>query len=72
MANIPPSTCTGSEEVFEDIELFDAQGNYKNIIVASECYASYYCEQIAPGYSWRHKPAEPPPTTLPDEEGETQ
>lgn len=65
MAEIPPSTCTGTEEVFEDIEIFDAQGNYQNIIVASECYASYYCEHIAPGFTWRHKPPEPPAPETP-------
>lgn len=59
MPGLLPYTCTGQEDVF-DIEIFDANGNFFNCIIASECFAQWYCSCIVPGYTWRHRPPEPP------------
>lgn len=52
----PPYPCTGDEEVFDDVELLDADGNVVNRIVASACFAEYYCTVF--GGTWRRKPPE--------------
>jgi hypothetical protein len=59
MSDFPPYTCTGEEQVYDDIEIFDADGNYVNGIIASECFANWYCEVY--GYTWRHRPPDPIP-----------
>lgn len=38
-----PYTCTRAEEVF-DIELFNEDGEYVDVMRASECFASWFCE----------------------------
>jgi hypothetical protein len=54
--DFPPYPCTGQEEVFNDVQILDADGSVVNTIVASACFADYYCHVF--GGSWRRKEAE--------------
>lgn len=60
MADIPYYPCSGNEPVFDDIQLLDADGNIVNqAIIASECFANWWCSWN--GGSWRHRPVDSPP-----------
>lgn len=70
---LQPYTCSPDDQVFEDIEIWDAQNQMHSIIVATECTATWLCANAAefgmwgPHYplTWRHTP---PPVEEPVEE----
>ncbi|TFW15975.1 hypothetical protein [Duganella callida] len=69
-------TCTGFEKT-GDVELLDGSGNHFTTIVASRCFAEWYCAEH--GYTWRWRdgidpddpstwpppPEDPPPDPAP-------
>lgn len=55
--DFPPYPCSGNEPIFTDIQLLDYDGNIINYgIVASECFAAWYCSFN--NCTWRHAPTE--------------
>jgi hypothetical protein len=65
---LAPYTCSPDDQVFEDIEIWDAQNNLMSIIVSTECTAEWLCGAApefgmwGPHYplTWRHTPPPEP------------
>lgn len=61
-----PYTCTGWEPA-GDAEIYDSENNLVTTIVASSCFADWYC--ASNGYTWKWRegtdPNAPPPEDPP-------
>ncbi|MES2349143.1 MAG: hypothetical protein V4641_16400 [Pseudomonadota bacterium] len=59
-----PFTCTGQEPA-GDAEIYDKDGAQVTVIVASTCFAKWYCENFGYTWKWRNGVDPDDPTTWP-------